>query len=154
MFSFFFFLFFRFITNFYLLSLSKVSQADASERLAKSGYQVVGWYHSHPTFVPNPSLRDLETQAKYQELFAEGNKPFLALILNPYCTTSQSSKTTSHISKYKCLMLSDQLNSQVHLPFFNYTQLIGFKIIDNTYIFFFASTGRSQDTICIHSYFG
>lgn len=57
MFSFFFFLFFRFITNFYLLSLSKVSQADASERLAKSGYQVVGWYHSHPTFVPNPSLK-------------------------------------------------------------------------------------------------
>lgn len=106
-----------------------MSQADASERLAKSGYQVVGWYHSHPTFVPNPSLRDLETQAKYQELFAEGNKPFLALILNPYSTTNQSSKT-SPVSKYKCLMLSDQSKFQV-LPIF-----IIFTIIVNLILFF------------------
>jgi hypothetical protein len=30
---------------------------------------VVGWYHSHPTFDPSPSLRDIETQSAHQTLF-------------------------------------------------------------------------------------
>ena len=67
-----------------------MSQAIASERLALKGYHVVGWYHSHPTFVPNPSLRDLETQSKYQRMFSlENDKPFIALILSPYSTLNQ-----------------------------------------------------------------
>lgn len=28
--------------------------------------QVVGWYHSHPTFTPEPSLVDIENQRNYQ----------------------------------------------------------------------------------------
>ncbi|RWS15136.1 histone H2A deubiquitinase MYSM1-like isoform X8 [Dinothrombium tinctorium] len=90
--------------------MDPVSQALASEKLLKGGYRVVGWYHSHPTFIPNPSLRDLETQTKYQELFAEGDQPFIALILSPYST--QSSQKNNCVSRYKCLMVSDQLNAQ------------------------------------------
>lgn len=46
--------------------MDPVSQTQASERLAAKGLSVVGWYHSHPAFDPNPSVRDIDTQAKYQ----------------------------------------------------------------------------------------
>ena len=43
-----------------------VSQAEAFDRLRESGCGIVGWYHSHPTFAPNPSVRDIETQLEKQ----------------------------------------------------------------------------------------
>lgn len=43
-----------------------VSQTLASEQIEDVGMSVVGWYHSHPTFSPDPSLRDIETQQKFQ----------------------------------------------------------------------------------------
>ncbi len=46
--------------------MDPVSQTQASELLGVQGHSVVGWYHSHPAFDPNPSLRDIDTQAKYQ----------------------------------------------------------------------------------------
>lgn len=46
--------------------MDPVSQTQASEELASDGLSVVGWYHSHPTFAPNPSVRDIETQGKFQ----------------------------------------------------------------------------------------
>lgn len=94
-----------------------VSQAEASERIVNSGNFVVGWYHSHPTFVPNPSLRDLETQEKYQEMFKQGtNSPFIALILSPYSGPINPQHKKSLVSKFKCLMVSDH-NSEVYIPF-------------------------------------
>ena len=49
-----------------LYLLCAVSQTHASEQIEDVGMQVVGWYHSHPTFAPNPSVRDIETQQKFQ----------------------------------------------------------------------------------------
>ena len=49
--------------------MDPVSQTQASEELALRGLAVVGWYHSHPTFAPIPSVRDIETQAKFQVWF-------------------------------------------------------------------------------------
>ncbi|KAK9763338.1 hypothetical protein K7432_010073 [Basidiobolus ranarum] len=49
--------------------------------------QVVGWYHSHPTFAPDPSLVDMENQRNYQHLFRhEGSEdePFVGAIVGPY----------------------------------------------------------------------
>ena len=46
--------------------MDPVSQTEASESLAKRGLSVVGWYHSHPTFAASPSIRDIDTQAKFQ----------------------------------------------------------------------------------------
>lgn len=42
-----------------------VSQTEGSEQLRSRGLEVVGWYHSHPTFPALPSLRDLHTQVDY-----------------------------------------------------------------------------------------
>jgi protein MYSM1 len=66
--------------------MDPVSEIEARQVFSELGVNVVGWYHSHPTFEPNPSIRDMENQANYQALFADasGNTPFVGLIMNPY----------------------------------------------------------------------
>ncbi|KAK3735417.1 hypothetical protein QZH41_016867, partial [Actinostola sp. cb2023] len=77
--------------------MDPVSQTQASEELASSGLSVVGWYHSHPTFAPSPSVRDIETQGKFQEWFGKGGAPFVGVIASPYnySNTSNQSQITS-----------------------------------------------------------
>ncbi|CAH1244194.1 MYSM1 [Branchiostoma lanceolatum] len=83
--------------------MDPVSQTQASEALSQAGYAVVGWYHSHPTFAPNPSVRDIETQTKFQEWFAQGGSPFIGIIVNPY-----SSTRISPLSRVTCLTISSE----------------------------------------------
>lgn len=64
--------------------MDSVSQTQAMDSLQEQGFDVVGWYHSHPTFVPNPSVRDLTTQRDYQALFSSQGRPFVAAILSPF----------------------------------------------------------------------
>lgn len=64
--------------------MDSVSQTQAMDFLHELGFDVVGWYHSHPTFVPNPSVRDLTTQRDYQALFSSQGRPFVAVILSPF----------------------------------------------------------------------
>ncbi|XP_033125940.1 histone H2A deubiquitinase MYSM1-like isoform X2 [Anneissia japonica] len=64
--------------------MDPVSQTEACETIISSGQQVVGWYHSHPTFPPNPSVRDIETQTQFQSWFVQGGAPFIGVIVNPY----------------------------------------------------------------------
>lgn len=74
----------------YLYGVS-VSQSEASDTISREGLSVVGWYHSHPTFVPNPSLQDLSTQAEMQRWFSDTKAaPFVGLILSPYCANTTS----------------------------------------------------------------
>lgn len=90
--------------------MDPVSQAEAFDKISRQtigpnmGLTVIGWYHSHPTFVPNPSLRDIETQTNFQDMFAE--VPFIALILSPYSGSINPQNKSSLVSKYKCLMVS------------------------------------------------
>ena len=56
-------------TNWEHYPFDSVSQTLASEQIEDVGMQVVGWYHSHPTFSPDPSVRDIETQQKFQVHF-------------------------------------------------------------------------------------
>ena len=51
------------------LFIISVSQTQASEEIRSAGLKVIGWYHSHPVFDPNPSVRDMETQLKFQVTF-------------------------------------------------------------------------------------
>ncbi|KAG9350936.1 hypothetical protein JZ751_024825, partial [Albula glossodonta] len=83
--------------------MDPVSQTQASELLASSGYSVVGWYHSHPAFDPNPSLRDIDTQAKYQSYFSRGGAPFIGVIISPYNPTNPSPH-----SQITCLVVSEE----------------------------------------------
>ncbi|KAL3868667.1 hypothetical protein ACJMK2_041445 [Sinanodonta woodiana] len=64
--------------------MDPVSQTQAQTEIDAAGMSVVGWYHSHPTFAPNPSIRDIETQLKFQEWFAKGGHYFVGIIVSPY----------------------------------------------------------------------
>lgn len=46
--------------------MDPVSQTQACDVLSSLGFSVVGWYHSHPSFHPNPSVRDISTQDQFQ----------------------------------------------------------------------------------------
>ncbi|KAJ1920441.1 hypothetical protein H4219_001278 [Mycoemilia scoparia] len=76
------------------------SEIEAREGFYKLGYQAVGWYHSHPTFAPNPSVRDIHNQTSYQDLCKLGNgtEPFVGIILTPFDTD-----TNTHVSRYRVL---------------------------------------------------
>lgn len=71
--------------------MDAVSEMQASEHLSALGLRLLGWYHSHPGFDPNPSLRDIETQAVYQDAFrTEADEksssfwePFVGFIVSP-----------------------------------------------------------------------
>lgn len=48
---------------------------------------VVGWYHSHPTYQPDPSVRDIATQQHYQKCLKVENsqhEPCVGFIVSPY----------------------------------------------------------------------
>ncbi len=46
--------------------MDPASEVAAREVFAEKGLEFVGWYHSHPTFDPQPSIRDIENQTQYQ----------------------------------------------------------------------------------------
>ncbi|CAN8004495.1 unnamed protein product [Ixodes hexagonus] len=94
--------------------MDSVSQTLAMECLMGKGYDVVGWYHSHPTFVPNPSVRDLSTQREYQAMFSGQGRPFVAAILSPYlplnATAPQATIAKSLVTKTKWWVVGDNHN--------------------------------------------
>ncbi|XP_053432554.1 deubiquitinase MYSM1 isoform X2 [Nycticebus coucang] len=85
--------------------MDPVSQTQASETLAARGYSVLGWYHSHPAFDPNPSLRDIDTQAKYQSYFSRGGAKFIGMIVSPY-----NQNNPLPYSQITCLVISEEIS--------------------------------------------
>lgn len=59
-----------------------LSQVEQSTKLLDDGYELLGWFHSHPTFPPMPSRTDINTQSELQFLFAPNNKHFIGFILS------------------------------------------------------------------------
>ncbi|XP_030852850.1 histone H2A deubiquitinase MYSM1 isoform X2 [Strongylocentrotus purpuratus] len=83
--------------------MDPVSQTEACEDIQSAGCRVVGWYHSHPTFSPNPSIRDIETQGHFQDWFSQDTKtPFIGVIVSPYHSRQLVT------SKINCLTVSQQ----------------------------------------------
>jgi SHAQKYF class myb-like DNA-binding protein len=68
------------------VELDPESAVEARNTIEASGLAVVAWYHSHPTFRPEPSVRDLDNQRNYQKQFESDGapSPFLAAIVSPY----------------------------------------------------------------------
>ncbi|KAJ2791895.1 hypothetical protein GGI18_000806 [Coemansia linderi] len=63
------------------------SELVVRHQIMGAGLRVVGWYHSHPTFRPDPSIIDIENQTAYQTLFRDGDsseEPFVGAIVGPY----------------------------------------------------------------------
>ncbi|KAI7903482.1 uncharacterized protein BX663DRAFT_485634 [Cokeromyces recurvatus] len=88
--------------------MDPISEMEAYELFKKKGLKVVGWYHSHPTFEPEPSIRDIANQASYQFLFRDdtlGLEPFIGIIITPY-----NYMNASFESQIKVMHISDQWN--------------------------------------------
>lgn len=67
------------------VEMDPVSEMDVRVRIDALGLNVVGWYHSHPVFRPEPSIRDIENQQRYQKLFKTGEEdPFVGFIVAPF----------------------------------------------------------------------
>ncbi|ORX60710.1 hypothetical protein DM01DRAFT_1361634 [Hesseltinella vesiculosa] len=85
--------------------MDPASEMEARDVFAAKGLSVVGWYHSHPTFEPQPSVRDIENQTSYQSLFRRtdtGDEPFIGVIVTPYDASVGSNHSQIrylHISK-------------------------------------------------------
>ena len=65
------------------------SQVAVSCDISERGQSVIGWYHSHPHFINQPSIIDVDNQQKYQSLFAmtadtAHATPFIGAIVTPY----------------------------------------------------------------------
>ncbi|CAO3600185.1 unnamed protein product [Absidia cylindrospora] len=50
------------------VEMDPTSALETRQLIEEKNMVVVGWYHSHPTFVPDPSLVDIENQCNYQKL--------------------------------------------------------------------------------------
>eukprot|EP00667_Euglena_gracilis_P017794 EG_transcript_18805 len=65
------------------VELDPASEVAMKEKVAHANVDVVGWYHSHPTFAPEPSVRDVQNHNSYQTLF-HSHGPFIGCIVSPY----------------------------------------------------------------------
>uniref|UniRef100_A0A665VWA6 Myb-like, SWIRM and MPN domain-containing protein 1 n=1 Tax=Echeneis naucrates TaxID=173247 RepID=A0A665VWA6_ECHNA len=93
--------------------MDPVSQTQACDVLSSLGLSVVGWYHSHPSFHPNPSMRDITTQDQFQNYFSRGGAPFIGMIVSPYDPANPSAH-----SQTTCLLVKEMsLSSSIELPY-------------------------------------
>jgi len=53
------------------VEMDAVAEVEMRSEVAAAGMSVVGWYHSHPVFAPNPSGTDINNQINYQTLFRD-----------------------------------------------------------------------------------
>ncbi|KAG0276598.1 hypothetical protein BGZ95_007317 [Linnemannia exigua] len=69
------------------VEMDPTSEFEVRQEIEKRNMRIVGWYHSHPTFTPDPSLVDIENQTSYQSLFKDdvmNEEPFVGAIVGPY----------------------------------------------------------------------
>mmetsp|Transcript_11124 Transcript_11124/g.21863 ORF Transcript_11124/g.21863 Transcript_11124/m.21863 type:complete len:215 (-) Transcript_11124:96-740(-) len=96
----------------------------AREEISASGLEIVGWYHSHPTFDNSPSIIDIENQTMYQNASQDG---FVAGIISPFLlkNTAKSAfnlfevvENEDHSEEFGCkapqLILYEEHNDKVN----------------------------------------
>ena len=76
------------------------SEVEARAAMQAAGLTCVGWYHSHPSFKPIPSVIDISNQLNYQRLCEEatGVQPFVGAIVSPYDLDSTPSPRSAGTS--------------------------------------------------------
>ena len=85
------------------------SEVQAHTYFSSLNFNVVGWYHSHPSFDPNPSILDIETQTDHQNLFIRDNdgiSPFVGAIVSPY-----DSRIPGLVSRIKWLRVGSDIDA-------------------------------------------
>ncbi|CAG9836566.1 unnamed protein product [Diabrotica balteata] len=86
-----------------------ISQAKAADAIHGKGLDLLGWFHSHPTFAPEPSNQDLETQQYVQQWIGQ-NKPCIGMIMSPF-----SLNGALIASPFRCLIVDKKVNFEDQL---------------------------------------
>ncbi|VEN42502.1 unnamed protein product [Callosobruchus maculatus] len=81
-----------------------ISQAEAADFIHKKRLDILGWFHSHPTFAPEPSQQDMDTQMVVQRWIGHG-KPCIGVILSPF-----SLNGALIASPFRCLIVDQKEN--------------------------------------------
>ncbi|CAH1976815.1 unnamed protein product [Acanthoscelides obtectus] len=81
-----------------------ISQAKAADLIHQKELDILGWFHSHPTFAPEPSQQDLDTQRVVQQWIGYG-KPCLGVILSPFTLSG-----ALIASPFRCLIVDERPN--------------------------------------------
>ncbi|XP_074029524.1 deubiquitinase MYSM1 [Leptinotarsa decemlineata] len=81
-----------------------ISQAKAADTVHSMGNDILGWFHSHPTFAPEPSNQDLETQTVLQQWIGR-DKPCVGVIMSPF-----SSNGALIASPVRCMIVGKKQN--------------------------------------------
>lgn len=89
------------------------AEYKARQQAERMGLQILGWYHSHPRFKPNPSVIDIFNQQQYQSVMKD--QPFLGLIISPY---DKDSKDSSALHQWFVVKRYDEdvSSGEVHMP--------------------------------------
>lgn len=89
------------------------AEYKARQQAEQMGLQILGWYHSHPRFKPNPSVIDIFNQQQYQSVMKD--QPFLGLIISPY---DKDSKDSSALHQWFVVKRYDEdvSSGEVHMP--------------------------------------
>lgn len=93
-----------------------VSQARASSIINNMDLTILGWFHSHPTFAPEPSQQDLDTQRLVQKWIGQ-DKPCIGIILSPFTRRGTSSPWT-------CMTVENFGNNEIYLPYKLETEIV------------------------------
>jgi proteasome lid subunit RPN8/RPN11 len=129
------------------VEMDPVSQIYAREAISNHGLSVVGWYHSHPTFQPNPSVTDIENQASYQQLFQGDNEsdnnrdekedaststmtasPFVGLIIGTY---DGQNPTSESVMRWFHVVSKKAEGKKVNFPMQLKTTHRHFRVLDD-----------------------
>jgi proteasome lid subunit RPN8/RPN11 len=84
------------------VEMDPLSELAARDVISAKGLQVVGWYHSHPRFRPDPSITDIRNQRQHQTLANDigGSSSSLAghsVKEEGHCCDVSSSNTNSNM---------------------------------------------------------
>ena len=94
------------------VEMDPIAEFKVRETISTLGFQVIGWFHSHPRFCANPSVTDIENQSTYQNYM--NDIPFIGLIVSTYdenLPTPSARHQWFHIQKY--YVEGTQKNSRV-----------------------------------------
>ncbi|EFA09787.2 Histone H2A deubiquitinase MYSM1-like Protein [Tribolium castaneum] len=111
-----------------------ISQSKAAELIHNRGLDVLGWFHSHPTFAPEPSQQDLETQQDVQ-MWIGSKSPCLGVILSPF-----SAHGALIASPFRCMVVDKKENFEDQ--FVPYKFQVDVVAIEADFDRFFSDLGR------------
>ncbi|CAI5727431.1 unnamed protein product [Hyaloperonospora brassicae] len=105
------------------------SEIELRSIIENAQLEVVGWYHSHPAFAPDPSVRDIENQTSYQQLFqrpcknnevdanSRPSEPFVGLIVGTYDTRRSTPVSLFRYFHTRGEKVSGAARREIHMPY-------------------------------------